>query len=94
MKELTLITEKNELNHSYTVESCSIINSCTVGIVIKNEEIDDFLQEFLDKKTSHKLFINTDTISLRVKFRVICNNVVESDDEQTTAFSINLNILN
>ena len=90
MKEFQIITDGNELNRCYNAESIAIDGSNLI-IVMKEEESDDFLDEFVHGKTSYKVSISTDTVTIRLKYKVFARNYLYSEDEnQLFSFIIGL----
>lgn len=91
MKELTLITEGNNLNQSYTIESAAI-NKSDMVVVIKESEEDDVLSDFIKGKTAYKIVLNTDVAEIRIKHLVYVRNFLygAEGDNELVSFIIDL----
>ena len=79
MSELTIITDKNVPNQSYTIESAAL-NRSDLIIVIKKEEKDYFLDEFIRGKTAFKIVVNTDVAEIRIKHPVSVRSYLNGSD--------------
>ena len=79
MSELTIITDKNVPNQSYTIESAAL-NRSDLIIVIKKEEKDYFLDEFISGKTAFKIVVNTDVAEIRIKHPVSVRSYLNGSD--------------
>lgn len=66
MNEITILTDKNVPNQSYTIENAAL-NRSDLIVVIKSEEKDEFLDDFIHGKTAFKIVINTDVAEIRIK---------------------------
>ena len=91
MNELTLITEGNQVNRSYTIENAAI-NKSDLVVVIKESESDEFLNDFIHGKTAYKLVINTDVAEIRIKHLVHVRNFMFANNgiDELISFIINL----
>lgn len=87
MKTLTLITDVGELNHHYEVENVGTGDfNGFFTLVLKNENIDEFLSGFINGKTGYKIQIDTDRFCLVLKNKWYSVN--KSQSEGLTAFEI------
>ena len=92
MTTLTLITPARHLNHHYELESAALRADWYLSMIIKEENIDNFLQDFIDGKTGYKVQIDSDTMTLTLKDLYSVENRVDEGDY--VAFSINVNKIN
>ena len=88
MSTLTIITEKGKLNHHYTVENVAISNEFVLSIVMKEEETDDFLSNFLNGITGYSIQVDTDILTLTLKQK--CSVNAWTEDEKYIAFAIRM----
>ena len=79
MNELTLITDGFKLNRCYTIENAAI-NKSDLVVVVKESEVDDFLQDFIQGKTAYKIVINTDIAEINIKHIVYARNFLYGSD--------------
>lgn len=95
MNELQFLTDGNELNHSYTIESAAI-NGTDLVIVVKENEEDEFLRNFYQGKTSYRIVVNTDVAEIRVKHRVSSRNFLSASNgnDNLISFIIDLTLKN
>lgn len=93
MNELTLITEGNNPNQSYTIESAAI-NKSDMVVVIKESEEDKVLKDFIKGKTAYKIVLNTDIAEIRIKHMVYARSFLYGNDGNTEliSFIIDLSI--
>ena len=89
MNTLTLITENQHLNHHYSVDSVSIVPQRFV-IVIDDDEIDDFLKEFIGGKTGYRIQIDTDMMRVETKGLCFSENSMQGERNNKTAFAISV----
>lgn len=92
MNELTLITDGFKLNRCYTIESAAI-NKSDLVVVIKDNEADDFLKDFIQGKTAYKVAINTDVAEIRVKHLVYVRNFLYGNDGNNELLSFIIDLL-
>lgn len=92
MSELTLITEGFKPNRSYTVENAAI-NKSDLVVVIKENEVDDFLNDFIQGKTAYKIAINTDVAEIRLKHIVYVRNFLYGSDGNSELLSFIIDLL-
>ena len=92
MSELTLITEDFKVNQCYTIESAAI-NKSDLIVVMKESEVDDFLKNFIQGKTSYKIAINTDSVEIRLKHCVYTRSFLHGSNGNNELISFIINLL-
>lgn len=94
MKTLTLITEGNRINHHYEIKSAGLTPAftgasadCRIMIMIDDDEVDNFLMDFVNGNTGYRLQIDTDEVRIEIKRKCFATAKVYAD-EGTLAFII------
>lgn len=95
MNEITILTDKNVPNQSYVIENAAL-NRSDLIIVIKTEQKDMFLDEFIHGKTAYRIILNTDNIEIRVKKPVSVRSFMEGNNGtyNLISFIIDLSLKN
>lgn len=102
MNTLTLITEGHALNHHYEAESIAWARTCPADyepsmaknyagrlfVVMKEDDVDDFLQDFIDGKSGYKVQVETDRFLILVKGKCFATCKVCVEEEGKVAFII------
>ena len=88
MKTFTIITEKGRLNHHYNIESVGISDEFVLSVVIREEETDDLLIDFLKGNSGFSIQVDTDILTLTLKQKCWVNTWEENDE--LIAFAIRM----
>ena len=92
MTTLTLITPPKHINHHYELESAALRADWYLSLIIKEDNVDSILQDFINGITGYKIQIDSDTMTLTLKD--ICSVENRVDEGDYIAFSINVNKIN